>query len=473
MKTIMKGVIRGQKGAAVLTLVLILLVLGGLILTPLLGLMGTGLMSGQVFEKNTDELYAADAGVEDAIWRIQTNNLTFDGNHSGPWYLTVNGKNVSVEVYEEDIDPTPCGTNFTYQILSTATTDDGGGIATHGSTTTIESYVTMTRPTTVVPFRFDSAIRSDTTLYSERATWVTSYPTPLAGNIVTNGTFTSTGNIYGNVTVPKVGDLQGKATIHGSVIYAPYSRPATPDISPYKTQAMAAENATPITPASSYNNVVTTINGDKRLSGNLTLASNKALTVNGDLYIEGYINLASGSTLTVNGALYVGSYINASATSKLSFGGTSYINGYMTLGKNNISEVSYVIIAKGNITFGAVDNGYYALIDGIIGKFNNGVLKGLTGNETAYITGPHSIVMSETGNITTIDTDEVAIGGFLYAPAGSITTHHWFRLIGAMFGNSVNIDDLRQIYAGIPAGSSGSGSGGSPGGLTILTWDIH
>jgi hypothetical protein len=335
-----------------------------------------------------------------------------------------------------------------------------------------------------VPFLFDSAIRSDTTLFSERNTWVTSYSTPLYGNIVTGGKYTATGNIWGDVTVPKPSDLVG-GTIHGDKIYAQYIPTPTPDISLYKTQAMAAENATPITPASSYNNGEA-INSSARLSGNLALASGKTLTVKGDLYIEGSVTMLGTSTLNVTGALYVGSYINASATSKLSFGKTSYINGYMTLGKNNISEVSYVIIAKGTIYFGATDNGNNALIGvdqghGIIGKYNGatGGLDGLTPTEIAYLTGPHSIIMSETGNITTgsiTDTEDLknaAIAGFLYAPDGSIATDHFFELIGAMYGKSVKINDLRQIYAGTPAGSSGSGSGDSPGGLTILTWDIH
>jgi hypothetical protein len=142
MKTVVKGLIRNEKGYLLIT-VLILLVVGGLILTPLLGLMSTGLLAGKVYEKKMDELYAADAGVEDAIWRIQTNNLTFENNCSGPWRLTVNGKNVTVEVYGEDLDPT-CGENFTYQILSIAATDDGGGTAAIDSSTTIDAHIVAT-----------------------------------------------------------------------------------------------------------------------------------------------------------------------------------------------------------------------------------------------------------------------------------------------------------------------------------------
>lgn len=152
MRSIMKGVIGGQKGAAALTLVLILLVLGGLILTPLLGLMSTGLMAGQVYERKTDELYAADAGVEDAMWRIKYESIPAgswetSGDRPGwqvydyPDLLSVGGKSVDVVVYRKDWDPQVCVENLTYQILSTAATDDEGGTAAIVSSTTIESYV--------------------------------------------------------------------------------------------------------------------------------------------------------------------------------------------------------------------------------------------------------------------------------------------------------------------------------------------
>jgi hypothetical protein len=74
MKTIVKEAIRDQKGAA-LTLVLILLVLGGLIMAPLLGLMSAGLMSGRVYENNMYVLYAADAGVDDGLWQVRNVEL--------------------------------------------------------------------------------------------------------------------------------------------------------------------------------------------------------------------------------------------------------------------------------------------------------------------------------------------------------------------------------------------------------------
>jgi|GEM_PF-595298 len=138
MKTTVKRAIRDEQGK-VLILVLVLLVVGGLVLTPLLGLMSTGLVAGQVYEKKTAELYAADAGVEDAIWKIQNRKADFDenGHYSYPEPLIINGKNVDVVVYRYDWDPTPCGENLTYQILSTAT-----GAA--GSDTTIHAVLQST-----------------------------------------------------------------------------------------------------------------------------------------------------------------------------------------------------------------------------------------------------------------------------------------------------------------------------------------
>jgi len=110
---------KGERGQ-VLILTLLLLLVGGLILTPLLGFMSTGLLAGQVYERKTLELYSADSGVEYAIWGIERGNLTFDEyNYSYPSTIIVNDREVNVDIYREDIDST-CNEHFIYQILSTA-----------------------------------------------------------------------------------------------------------------------------------------------------------------------------------------------------------------------------------------------------------------------------------------------------------------------------------------------------------------
>ena len=58
-----------------LILVLIFLLLGSLTLVPALGHIGTALKTGRAYENKTDELYAADAGIDDAIWQVKYNGL--------------------------------------------------------------------------------------------------------------------------------------------------------------------------------------------------------------------------------------------------------------------------------------------------------------------------------------------------------------------------------------------------------------
>lgn len=78
MKKIMKHIYSrfssGQAGQA-LIIVLVLLVLGSLTIIPVLDHIGTALKTGEVYESKSSKLYAADAGIEDAIWQIKYDRL--------------------------------------------------------------------------------------------------------------------------------------------------------------------------------------------------------------------------------------------------------------------------------------------------------------------------------------------------------------------------------------------------------------
>jgi len=141
MKTIVKKLIRDEKGQA-MVLVLILLIVGGLIVAPLLAHMGTGLIGGEVYERRAAELYAADAGVEDAVWKIQhqvdeVKGLTqcyqdwsYNVTDINGKIVEVNGKRVEVTITLMTIwDDLP----FDYCIESRAIGD--------GSGTKIDAYI--------------------------------------------------------------------------------------------------------------------------------------------------------------------------------------------------------------------------------------------------------------------------------------------------------------------------------------------
>jgi hypothetical protein len=105
--------------------------------------MSTGLIAGQVYEKKTAELYAADAGVEDAFWKIQNevdelpwpgrcgNYTTWTYPEEGQPEWIVNGKNVTVTIeFVNDVN------GVTYRVISKATAN--------GSGTQIEAYIAGT-----------------------------------------------------------------------------------------------------------------------------------------------------------------------------------------------------------------------------------------------------------------------------------------------------------------------------------------
>ena len=132
IKAAVKSIMKDEKGKAMM-LALALLVVGGIIVAPLLGLITTGFAAGQVYEKKTKELYAADAGVEYAIFHLEQG-----GDPNEVLEFTLNGKNVIVQIDKLD---TPCGEPCAYNITSTATSADGSSTTVKAEVSNITVYV--------------------------------------------------------------------------------------------------------------------------------------------------------------------------------------------------------------------------------------------------------------------------------------------------------------------------------------------
>lgn len=257
MKITVKRLARDERGK-VLIIVLILLVAGGLILPPLLGLMSTGLITGTVYEMKTDELYAADAGVEDAVWKIQYHVEELPGPCGGPdWSYDisdVNGKSVDVTITYVNNQTG----SLTYKITSIATTDSN-------SHTTIESYV-------------EEIIGGELDIFSG----VLSSKGDI--NFISHGS-TVTGDIYYVGTLdPNFTHISGNETKVGLDAF-PTAEEDLAFAEMLKSQAMAGGNHT----------------GDMNISSNITLNST---------YITG--NLDINSDFTLAGIVYVKGSISAS-----------------------------------------------------------------------------------------------------------------------------------------------------------------
>jgi Tfp pilus assembly protein PilX len=130
-KIAVKRLVRDEKGY-ILILALLVLVVVGLISGPVLSYMVSGLRAGHVFETGAAELYAADAGVEDAVWRIPNIGLCPGSPTTHYTISDVNGKSVDVTItYVNNTTDT-----VNYHVESIATSN--------GTGTKIDAYIVGT-----------------------------------------------------------------------------------------------------------------------------------------------------------------------------------------------------------------------------------------------------------------------------------------------------------------------------------------
>lgn len=255
-KIAVKRLIKDEKGQAMILAVILLLV-GGLIVSSLLAYMGNGLLNGKVYEKRTAELYAADAGVEDAMWMIQNGNVTAcpAQHNQPPYYINVNGKSVEIKITYMD--------GPIYHVASTATGD--------GSGTKIDAYI---------------------------------MGTPVYGNYtgITNQVITSLGTIneYGQVTIiPSTGENAPVANYDGSW-------PPPGELEDFYWQYV--KDTTPYSAGTINLNGVNNSLGPLYRNGTLTIENSSntpaTLTLTGTIYVTGDTDIGvSGSgqnTLTLN-----------------------------------------------------------------------------------------------------------------------------------------------------------------------------
>ena len=94
---------------------LVMLGVGSLLIPPLLAHITTSLLACRAVEEGLEEQYAADSGVEYALWQLQ------NGVTAGENTYILNGKIVHVAWGEYITD--------TYKITSTASNQDGNSTA--------------------------------------------------------------------------------------------------------------------------------------------------------------------------------------------------------------------------------------------------------------------------------------------------------------------------------------------------------
>ena len=188
----------GEAGQA-LVAVLVVLLMSMVLVPPMLGMSSSGMRSTQIREEDTLALYAADAGVEDALFRL-TRNL--QGNATPLSYaMATEFNNCDVDVTIDDLGDT------TYRITSTS---DGLG----GLPTTVESYVQFSD----FSFLTDYALVTNGALSTQPGTRVEGdtryiYPGPLPDPNIK-------GDIDGEVTLERIDGAKylDKQRVHRSCL---------------------------------------------------------------------------------------------------------------------------------------------------------------------------------------------------------------------------------------------------------------
>jgi hypothetical protein len=311
MKEMMKKLIREEKGAALIG-ALILLLVGGLTSAALLNHMGSGILAGEVHERRTAEFYAADAGVEDAIWKLQNGEIPVCPANPEEWsynVLDINGKSLQVSI-EYLLDES------SFKITSTAATDDGSGTAAIESNTAVEAYIEA--------MTFDL----------------------LSGALVSSGdiTFhkdcTVTGDVY------YVGEIIGKDYTHteGDEIQIPLSVFPSQEqndafVQEFENEALAGgiygENGGNMDISESQNL------GPIYVPGNLDISKEVTINLEGVVYVEGYIKCEKTLSITGEGSLIAESDIYLSKLADYTVTGDSAImsvNGDITLKKSDAAD---------------------------------------------------------------------------------------------------------------------------------------
>ena len=96
MARLWQQIVKGETGQALIA-VLALLVVGGLIIAPTISYASTSLKAGQIIQKSTSGILAADAGVEYALWHIKNYDFPL------PLELQENINQMEVEMEYETI----------------------------------------------------------------------------------------------------------------------------------------------------------------------------------------------------------------------------------------------------------------------------------------------------------------------------------------------------------------------------------
>jgi len=294
----------GEKGQS-LPLALIALSIGALVVAPFLGLMSNTLNSSQTYEQAIEERYAADAGVEYAVWRLKNEVPVVP-------QFTLNNKTVEVTIADQG--------DGLYRVTSTATSGDG-------SSTTIEACLLvgvdwLSDGHIVEDMAGDVYVDGDALLDNNVQVDGSVYAT---GSVTLDNNAEVTGDVVadGNITLNNNGVIGGNVSAGGDLILGNNSEIGSLEV---------IGNVCASGDITLYNNAI--VNGNVYTSGSLEVAGNAI--IRGNVYMSGDISrIAVENNARVEGDIS----ISGSITGRLELG----VNGVVTGAVWATGDISSVI----------------------------------------------------------------------------------------------------------------------------------
>jgi hypothetical protein len=333
-----------EENGQVLVLVLVVLLVGALLMGALMGLVGTGITTGTVYENRTSSLYAADSGVQDAIWQL--NNTTGNAKVPNPndtnYSLTENNYLVNVSIHLQDSVPT-------YRIIATAT-------KTGSLSTTVTAYV---QPNNGSPIFNDAINATGNITFNAGNASITGDVFSQSGQIIFPGSGSNTlnGDVYAPGGIPSggKGTIDGTVTVNtgstvsssvsnsgvttGSENFIPPTTKMTKLDNQVQSDATIAPTGISIIGPVTLSNLGSSSNpyaypaisdpnqSEYYVSGDLNFTNGNYITFNEPVYVTGNVSIAGNPNIVFNDGVYIGGNLNISSNSLQEFSSTLYVGG--------------------------------------------------------------------------------------------------------------------------------------------------
>jgi hypothetical protein len=464
MMKLIRNILDSQVGYA-LPAALVTLLLGSLIVVPSLALMNTSLNANRVFDEEDLGIYAADAGIQYALWHMRPQ---YEGDFELPeegsdvlldFPETLNDRTVSITISNEG--------EQLYEITSHAVSGDG-------KTKEIISYVSLIPGNDGTKGTFDYAVASlDGDISLTGSSRITSNP-PGDGDIYAKGgdiSLTGSCVVYGDATTTGSISTTGSSYVDGVETEYDDNPPEAPevDIDAYINETLA-HNCDNIpdavsswsNPAGEYLDPIRVI-VDMQISGSGTWIFYERVCIGRDLNI-------SGSTQVIfNGPVSVGRDVQISGSGSVTFESTLYVDDDLqTSGSRTIDYADTVYVGDEIKMTGSSFTGGTTIVAG-------GDIQ-LSGSGRLTNVDDIPFLISTGGDITF--TGSSIVSAIVYAMNGDIKMTGSTWLYGCAIGMNISMTGSTTIEYPVGIGDrddlpEAGGGGATNGGVNIITYTIN